>query len=46
VLGDNRDNSVDSRLPQHDLVPVGNLRDRPLFVAWSKDWSRIAQLLE
>lgn len=39
VLGDNRDNSADSRY--FGPVPVDRLRDKPTFVWWSDDRSRI-----
>lgn len=47
VLGDNRDNSLDSRY--FGFVPASAVRGRPLFVYWSKDpnggtrWARTFQ---
>lgn len=45
VLGDNRDNSLDSRMddPRFGVgyVPRANLRDRPTIVFWSGDLGRI-----
>ena len=45
VLGDNRDNSMDSRLPDVGFVPLENLTDKPLYVLWSPRWSRLGQTL-
>jgi len=39
VLGDNRDNSSDSR--DFGFVPLDNLKDRPFVIWWSRDRSRI-----
>jgi signal peptidase I len=40
MLGDNRDDSADSRVPKYDggleLVPVGNVLGRPLFFYWPR----------
>jgi signal peptidase I len=47
LLGDNRDHSSDSRL--HDsvgYVPLALLRDKPLFVYWSRDLERIGEEIE
>jgi signal peptidase I len=42
VLGDNRDNSVDSRMPdQVGYVPQANLLGRISWIFWSPDTSRI-----
>lgn len=45
VLGDHRDNSADSRVPQHlggsDMVSVSAIKGRALFIFWSKSRSRI-----
>lgn len=45
VLGDNRDNSIDSRTADGSLavgfVPFANLRDRPRVIFWSRDRSRL-----
>ena len=41
VLGDNRDNSEDSRTADFGLVPRALIADRPVRVLWSSDTSRI-----
>jgi signal peptidase I len=47
VLGDNRDNSADSRVTQEmspswtGLVPLENLYAKPTLIYWSRDKSRI-----
>jgi signal peptidase I len=47
AMGDNRDNSQDSRiLTEVGFVPRANLRDRPGFVYWSRDRSRIGLRVE
>lgn len=50
VIGDNRDNSLDSRIPVErfgvGFVPRPNLRDRPIFVYWNADRSRIGTKLQ
>jgi signal peptidase I len=49
VLGDNRDNSLDSRYL--GLVPEQNLEGKPVRIYWSRDeqgrprWNRIGQLV-
>jgi len=43
VLGDNRDNSNDSRF--FGAVPLSLIRGRPLFVYWTADKSRIGTSL-
>jgi signal peptidase I len=45
VLGDNRDASNDSR-GTHGFIPIEGLRDKPMFIYWSGDKSRIGKLLE
>jgi signal peptidase I len=41
VLGDNRDQSEDSRAADFGLVPRGSIADRPVRVLWSRERSRI-----
>ncbi|MDD9876481.1 MAG: signal peptidase I [Magnetovibrio sp.] len=44
VLGDNRDRSKDSRyFEDGPFVPVKNLRDRPIYLYWSENLSRIGK---
>jgi signal peptidase I len=47
LLGDDRDLSADSRIPYSlngvGIVPVSAIIGRPLYIAWSKDHSRIGQ---
>ena len=50
VLGDNRDNSADSRVPA-DLggvgtVPIAAIIGRPMFIHWSSDRSKIGERLD
>jgi signal peptidase I len=44
-LGDNRDDSLDSRAPVIGPIPNENYRARPFIVFWAKDWHRIGTLL-
>lgn len=44
ILGDNRENSFDSRY--HGSIPVGDLRGKPLYVYWSHWRGRIGKKLE
>lgn len=44
VLGDNRDQSYDSRF--FGPVPASDLRGRPLYVYWSAERTRIGQRIE
>jgi signal peptidase I len=47
VLGDNRDNSQDSRiLSEIGFIPRANLRDRPTYIFWSVDVSRLGRPVE
>jgi hypothetical protein len=47
LLGDNRDHSADSRISTSvGYVPLALLRDKPLFVYWSKDLKRIGTKIE
>ncbi len=43
VLGDNRDNSMDSRW--WGPIPLGNIKAKPLYIYWAKDKSRIGKKL-
>jgi len=43
VLGDNRDNSTDSR--SWGSIPLGNIKGKPLYIYWAKDKSRIGNKL-
>ena len=43
VMGDNRDNSFDSRDPEFGFVDVGDVMGRPIFVFWANDKNRIGQ---
>jgi signal peptidase I len=45
VLGDNRDGSNDSR-GSLGFIPLTGLRDKPLFIYWSADKSRIGKVVE
>lgn len=44
VLGDNRDNSYDSRY--WGCLPLDNIKGKPLYVYWAKDKSRIGLKIE
>ncbi len=46
VLGDNRDNSVDSRDREIGFIPRDDIIDRAYVIYWSADRSRIAAALE
>jgi signal peptidase I len=50
ALGDNRDNSLDSRIPLErqglGFVPIENVIGRVTFIYWSRDWSRIGTRVE
>jgi signal peptidase I len=43
VLGDNRDNSMDSRY--WGFIPLSNIKAKPLYIYWAKDKSRIGKKL-
>jgi len=43
VLGDNRDNSMDSR--HWGSIPLRNMKGKPLYIYWAKDKSRIGKKL-
>lgn len=46
VLGDNRDNSADSRFPNVGTVPRGNIFARAGGIYYSKDFKRIGRRIE
>ena len=43
VMGDNRDNSFDSRDPEFGFVNVKDVVGKPIFILWSKDKTRIGK---
>jgi signal peptidase I len=45
ALGDNRDDSLDSRMRSIGPIPFDNYRGRVLLIYWSKDWRRIGTIL-
>jgi signal peptidase I len=44
VLGDNRDNSMDSR--NWGFLPIKNIKGKPLYIYWAKDKKRIGKKIE
>lgn len=50
VLGDNRENSADSRVPPEEggvgMVPFGAIIGRPMYIHWSSDRSKIGMRLD
>jgi signal peptidase I len=47
VLGDERNNSLDSRVPSEvGFVPAASIYRKAAYVYWSKDWSRIGRPVE
>lgn len=46
MMGDNRDNSTDSRFPQIGFIPQENLRGEVMYIYWSRDLSRIGTVVE
>ena len=44
VLGDNRDNSYDSRY--WGFLPIKNIKGKPLYIYWAKDKKRIGKKIE
>jgi signal peptidase I len=41
VLGDNRDNSLDCRMPEIGFIPESSVKGRPIVVFWSSQWGRL-----
>lgn len=46
MLGDNRDNSTDSRFSQIGFIPRENLRGQVHYIWWADDLSRLGPLIE
>lgn len=46
VLGDNRDQSTDSRDRSVGLVSRQDLTDQPYLIYWSRSWDRVGTLLQ
>ncbi len=46
VMGDNRDNSFDSRDPEFGLVDVQDVVGEPILILWAKDKSRIGRSMK
>ncbi len=44
VLGDNRDNSMDSRF--WGFLPLCNIKGKPLYIYWAKDKNRIGKKIK
>ena len=44
VMGDNRDNSLDSRFKQLGFVPKNKILHKPKIIYWSKNLSRIGKM--
>jgi len=44
VLGDNRDNSMDSR--NWGSVPIGSIKGKPLYIYWAKDKKRVGKKVD
>lgn len=43
VMGDNRDNSFDSRDPKFGFVDAGDVVGKPVLILWARDKSRIGK---
>ncbi len=46
VLGDNRDNSLDSRMSEIGMVPAESIIRKAAYIYWSDDLARIGQRVE
>jgi len=46
VMGDNRDNSFDSRDPEFGFVDINQVKGKPIYIYWANDKSRIGKKLE
>lgn len=46
VMGDNRDNSLDSRDPEFGFVDLKDIVGRPVMLLWARDKSRIGRRIE
>jgi len=44
VMGDNRNNSIDSRNPEFGIVNVADIVGRPIMILWSKNKSKICKI--